>query len=77
MRDTLTAIFKRHYPNRIEGVDWHVITFEGKADLEKNAVSKMRAWSYNDPHFIYLRDSDGADCRALKSRLVERLEKAA
>ncbi|GHC41205.1 DUF4276 family protein [Roseibacillus persicicus] len=72
MRATLVALFTRYYPSLVEGIHWQIIAFQGKADLEKNFPHKMRSWSYLSPHFIILRDNDGADCTVLKERLRER-----
>jgi len=69
MRDTLVALFARYYPSLLEGVHWQIIYFQGKADLEKNFPHKMRSWSHRSPHFIILRDNDGADCQVIKERL--------
>ncbi len=69
MRDTLVALFSRYFPSLLEGIDWQVICFQGKADLEKNFSRKMRSWSHRSPHFIILRDNDGADCQRLKQKL--------
>jgi hypothetical protein len=74
MRDTLAILLARHYPALVEGIHWQIIFFQGKADLEKNFTSKMRSWSYLSPHFIILRDNDGADCTILKERLKERAD---
>ena len=57
------------HPQRQEGLDWHTISFSGKADLEKNCGQKIKSWNYNNPTFIIMRDNDGADCIALKARL--------
>ena len=46
--------------------------FEGKSDLEKNIERKIRAWRTPNTDFIVLRDQDSADCRHVKSRLVEK-----
>lgn len=72
MRDTLAILLARSYPSLWEGIHWQIIFFQGKADLEKNFTRKMRSWSHLTPHFIILRDNDGADCGALKERLKER-----
>jgi Domain of unknown function (DUF4276) len=53
------------------------IPFEGKQDLERQMVKRLRG--YVNPHarFIVLRDQDSApDCEALKQRLVERCQQA-
>lgn len=58
-------------PTAIEGVDWQVISFQGKADLKKHFTKKMQGWSYGNPHFIILRDNDGSDCIKLKQNLTD------
>jgi len=72
MSETLTTLFDRHYPKQVEGIDWQIIHFSGKADLEQNFVRKMRGWNHLAPHFIILRDNDGANCQDLKQRLAQR-----
>jgi hypothetical protein len=36
----------------------------------------MHSWNYGEPHFIMLRDKDGADCKVLKARLQSHASKA-
>ncbi len=72
MRDTLAILLARHYPHLVEGIHWQIVFFQGKADLEKNFIAKMRSWSHLSPHFIILRDNDGADCTIVKERLRKR-----
>ena len=74
MRATLRVLISQQWSESIEGVDWHVIAYEGKADLERNIKKKMLSWNYGDPHFVILRDSDRADCLALKAKLAEKAE---
>jgi len=69
MRVALRTLFEAQWPERLHGVDWHIISFQGKADLERRMAEKMRAWNYADPHFVILRDNDGGDCRALKQKI--------
>lgn len=54
----------------IQGLDWFVIDFNGKSDLENGFPERMRKWNYGDPLFLILRDNDGSDCRKLKARLA-------
>ena len=59
------------------GVHPRFIPFEGKQDLEKQLVKKLRG--YLNPHacFIILRDQDSHhDCIALKERLLDLCRKA-
>lgn len=51
------------------GTSIRVIAFEGKTDLEKEMVRKIRGWREPDTRFLVLRDQDSGDCRAIKSRL--------
>lgn len=53
-----------------EGTDCRFIVFEGKQDLEKQMVRKMRGYLNRDAVFIVLRDQDAADCREVKRRLA-------
>ena len=48
-----------------------IIEHQGKQDLERSFPKKLRAWLDNPapPNFIVLRDNDGAECIALKTRL--------
>lgn len=47
------------------------ITFEGKQDLEKQLVRKMRVYANPGARFLVLRDQDSApDCSAVKRKLA-------
>lgn len=46
------------------------ITFEGKSDLDKQLVRRLRGYLVPDARFVILRDKDGGDCRAIKAKLV-------
>ncbi|RLB67914.1 MAG: hypothetical protein DRH04_07395 [Deltaproteobacteria bacterium] len=52
------------------------IPFEGKQDLEKQLVRKMRSWRNPNSRFIVLRDQDANDCKAVKAHLVKLCRKA-
>lgn len=71
MRVMLERLLARHFPQRARAVDWMVIEYEGKSDLENNISHKMRGWTYGNPFFVILRDADGGDCVALKRNLEE------
>ncbi|MBU1239203.1 DUF4276 family protein [Myxococcota bacterium] len=47
------------------------VVFEGKQDLEKQLVRKMRGWRVPDTCFVVLRDQDSGDCSVIKKRLQE------
>lgn len=52
------------------------VVFEGKQDLEKNLARKLSGYLAPNARFVVLRDQDGADCRAVKARLVALVEKS-
>lgn len=54
-----------------EGMAVRYIVFEGKQDLEKQLVRKIRGYRNPEARFIVLRDQDShPDCLAIKTRLV-------
>lgn len=74
MASTLKELVPKVWPEAVFGVDWIPVYFQGKKDLERNICPKMKNWNYGDPHFIILRDQDGADCKALKQALTKLAE---
>lgn len=72
MQVTLESLISAVWPESVRGIDWIVLYFQGKSDLEKNIPTKMQQWNYGNPHFIILRDQDGADCLVVKERLRQR-----
>ena len=72
MKATLEKLITRTWPSFTPGVNWIILSFQGKSDLEKNIVPKMKRWNYGDPHFVVLRDQDGADCEVLKANLTQK-----
>lgn len=52
-------------------ISFRLIPFEGKQDLEKQLVKRIRGYQNRNARFIVLRDLDShPDCLALKQRLV-------
>jgi len=52
-------------------LEFHYLVFEGKQDLEKQLVRKLRGWAKPESAFVVLRDQDAADCTAVKNQLVK------
>lgn len=53
------------------------ITFEGKQDLEKQMVKKLKGYLNPTARFIIMRDQDSApDCRVVKDRLLANCHQA-
>lgn len=69
MSVTIRQVLSKICADSIEGVDWLSLHFQGKQDLERNIRPKMKSWNFGNPHFIILRDQDGADCKILKEKL--------
>lgn len=66
------AMLKAVVPHLVpEGISIHYYFFEGKQDLEKRLEHRLRGWNKPDTRFIIMRDQDSADCRSVKSRLME------
>ena len=52
------------------------IVFEGKQDLEKNVIRRLRGWRAPDSIFVVLRDQDAADCLTVKRKLARKCREA-
>ncbi len=53
-----------------EEVNVRYVVFEGKSDLKRQIVKRLRGWIYPETAFIVLRDQDSGDCREIKRKLV-------
>lgn len=58
--------------------EWQVrfLVFEGKRDLEKKLVRRLRGWQAPNSYFVILRDRDSEDCVLLKQRLCDLVRQA-
>ncbi len=65
-REMLNGLLEKILP---ADVSWRCIIFEGKQDLEKQLVRRIRGYRVPGAKFIVLRDQDAADCHAIKARL--------
>ena len=68
----LRGILPHLIPEDCEAV---YIPFEGKQDLEKQLVRRIRLWRKPDSWFLVLRDQDAGDCIAVKQNLQELVRK--
>lgn len=57
-------------------VNVRYVVFEGKQDLEKQLVRKLRGYLAPNARFVVLRDKDAGDCRAVKAGLVAKCREA-
>ncbi|ETW92066.1 MAG: hypothetical protein ETSY1_45340, partial [Candidatus Entotheonella factor] len=46
------------------------VVFEGKQDLEKQLVKRLRGWQVPDTHFVVMRDQDSGNCFEIKDKLT-------
>ncbi len=72
-QDALEGILPRIAP---EAVQVEYLVFEGKQDLEKRMVRRMRNWLKPDTVFVVLRDQDSGDCAVIKQNLVAKCREA-
>jgi len=59
-----------------EDVSVHYIPFEGKQDLEKQLIKRMKFWQKPDSVFLVMRDKDSGDCIAIKQALLDKVTEA-
>ena len=70
---SMTVFLREFLPRLVPG--WReqehflLVPHEGKSDLDKSIARKLAAWREPGARFVIVRDSDGADCTALKDRL--------
>lgn len=64
----LEGILPRLLP---EDITVYYLVFEGKQDLHKQLVRKLRFWQQPDSRFIVMRDQDGGNCRTIKADLQQ------
>lgn len=68
-----TAMLESLLPRMLdEGITFRCIPFEGKQDLEKQLMRKIRAYQNEQARFIVLRDQDSSpDCTVVKTNLLD------
>lgn len=72
-REMLNGLLPRILPPQ---VTIRYVVFEGKHDLDKNLVRKLRGWQTPNTTFVVLQDQDGANCVALKHQLRRQCDDA-
>jgi hypothetical protein len=55
---------------KVGGPEPIIIAFDGKQDLEKQLVRRMRGWTDASARFLVVRDQDAGSCKDVKARLV-------
>ena len=72
-REMLKGLLPRLLPHPVE---IRYIVFEGKQDLHRNIVRRLRGWRAPDSVFIVLRDQDLTDCSTVKEGLEQKCREA-
>ena len=72
-REMLKGLPPRVLPDVIT---FRYLVFEGKQDLEKNIVRRLRGWRAPNSVFIVLRDQDAGDCLVVKQTLATKCREA-
>ncbi len=67
--EMLKGVLPRILP---EGIYPQFIVFEGKQDLEKQIIRKLKGWLAPDTLFVVIRDQDGGDCIVIKENLRQK-----
>ncbi|MEE9382519.1 MAG: DUF4276 family protein [Nannocystaceae bacterium] len=57
-------------------VTLHFLVFEGKQDLERQLVRKLRGWGRPSSAFVVLRDQDAGDCVDVKKGLLAKVDES-
>ena len=66
-KEMLKGVLPRLLP---ENIQCYYIVFDGKQDLEKQLMRKLRGWNKQNSVFLVIRDQDSDDCKVVKSRLL-------
>ncbi len=69
----LEGLLPRLLPSEI---GYRCVVFEGKQDLERQMVRRMRGYRAPGARFVVLRDQDAGDCLAIKASLTRKCEDA-
>ena len=65
VRVLLETLLPRVLP--MEKLQVRYVVFEGKQDLHKQLVRKMRLWRTPNTQFVVLRDQDSGDCKGVET----------
>jgi len=65
-QDFLQAVLPGLLPS---GMAAHFMVFEGKQDLEKQLLRRLKFWLRPNSRFIVMRDQDSGDCQVIKQHL--------
>lgn len=67
---SMKAFLDEYLPRAFPNLPFLCLRHDGIKDLEASIPRKLRAWREPGVRFVVLRDNHGADCGAVKRRLV-------
>ena len=67
-REMLEGVLPRILP---ETIIIRYLIFQGKQDLERNLMKRLRGWKMPGSVFVVMRDQDSGDCKAIKAKLAD------
>lgn len=70
MKVFLAELLPRLVPAWKEDEHFLLVKHSGKSDLDRSIPIKLKAWREPGVRFVIVRDNDGADCLAAKTRLA-------
>lgn len=70
MKWLLSGLLPRLFSGWIERQHFLLVPHEGKSDLDRSIVRKLKAWQIPQDRFVILRDNDNVDCVNLKAKFV-------
>ncbi|MBF0179065.1 MAG: DUF4276 family protein [Magnetococcales bacterium] len=68
--ESARALLQELLPRLFPDCSFRYIVFEGKQDLEKQLVGKLRGWRQPGCRFVVLRDRDAGDWQLIKAHLA-------
>ena len=76
MKALLDGLLPRVFPGWKPEEHFQCVPHEGKTDLDRSIPRKLKAWRVPGDRFVVVRDTDGADCKALKATLKRMCKQA-
>ena len=71
MEKLLNGLLPRIFPEWKEGVNFLLVTHEGKSDLRDSIPRKLKNWRIQGDRFVVLMDNDSKDCIITKQELSQ------
>ena len=72
-KEMLQGLLPKLIPDRITP---RYVIFEGKQDLDKQIIRRLRQWRTSNTCFFILRDQDSGDCKRIKQSLLDKCKAA-